>query len=345
MDDDFWLTLANGPEDTSTAIAVQHEAQQGITPLDRQFGHHPRRIVPEGLEMQFDLVTDQGQLFAILDGAKIPDLPELLEASGLNHLCLFKGDALDDYGAIAPWIVQMDRDSDLLRHLFTKDQGPHHLWDHEAAIYLRAPCNLDALQRHFRRLVKLRREDQSWIFFRFWDPKILRRFLLLADSRSPLLRALLYLTEEQGLREVITVLKTGDLDRFAFTLPALEARASVPRLEGQDFAILTQAVSLERLDEMVRALQGDFPEELQGQDYTTLHRKVSEALIRMQSYGFRSGPLLYTLTAWELIYDAGFEHRDPTGRLLQTFRSHLSEQRKFRRIEQRLTSLFEEGVL
>ncbi|MEP4929489.1 MAG: hypothetical protein ABJT31_17080, partial [Hyphomicrobiales bacterium] len=34
--------------------------------------------------------------YAILDAAKFPNLPELLEVSGLVHRCLFKGDAFDE---------------------------------------------------------------------------------------------------------------------------------------------------------------------------------------------------------------------------------------------------------
>jgi hypothetical protein len=46
--------------------------------------------------------------YAILDAARIPNLPEILAQGTARHECLFKGAAYDDWGHVAPWLVALD---------------------------------------------------------------------------------------------------------------------------------------------------------------------------------------------------------------------------------------------
>lgn len=76
------------------------------------FGAWPQKTVPDTLQAPlFGSLADGCETvlgcFAILDGAKIGNLPEVLTASGLPHRCLFQGDAFDTLGDAAPWIVQL----------------------------------------------------------------------------------------------------------------------------------------------------------------------------------------------------------------------------------------------
>lgn len=92
---------------------------ENIAPLDTQFAADPKRDLPQPLvEPLFgqpppdsgDIAAARGdvqrvppmQTYVVLDAARITNLPEMLGVSGLEHACLFKGDALQILGAVAP---------------------------------------------------------------------------------------------------------------------------------------------------------------------------------------------------------------------------------------------------
>src|SRR5690606_8622183 len=92
-----------------------------VEPLDQQFGIQPKKTVPDILRGtlfdQPDSLDVENpaaggdpagvspmQTYAILDAAKVVNLPELLGSSGLEHQCLFKGKSYDELKNVAPWI-------------------------------------------------------------------------------------------------------------------------------------------------------------------------------------------------------------------------------------------------
>ncbi len=140
------------------APTVRIKVFEGIGPLGPQLGVFPKKAVPDAildaLFVQAE-ATETGeaggngaaipamQTYAILDAAKIPNLPELLERSGLEHRCLFKGAAYDEMRDAAPWIVLLEENNSFTRNLFNRSDAPWHLWDHEPGIYVRSRESLD----------------------------------------------------------------------------------------------------------------------------------------------------------------------------------------------------------
>ena len=51
------------------------------------------------------LFTDGLTTYAILDGAQVPELPQRLYTSGLNSVCLYRGEIPDDLAQVAPYLV------------------------------------------------------------------------------------------------------------------------------------------------------------------------------------------------------------------------------------------------
>lgn len=135
------------------APTVRIKVFEGIGPLGPQLGVFPKKAVPDAiLDALFGQAksTETGeaggngaaipatQTYAILDAAKVPNLPELLERSGLEHRCLFKGAACDEMRDAAPWIVLLEE-----KNSFTRSDAPWPLWDHEPGIYVRSRESLD----------------------------------------------------------------------------------------------------------------------------------------------------------------------------------------------------------
>lgn len=61
------------------------------------------------------LNDDTSACFALVDGASFPGLAELLNASSLEHDCLFRGMARDDASTVAPWIIRIGSDDPVSR--------------------------------------------------------------------------------------------------------------------------------------------------------------------------------------------------------------------------------------
>ncbi len=119
-----------------------------------------------------------GSTYAVLDAAPLSILPELCEAQGLRHACLAQNGAGDDLAAVSPWLVELTPDAPLLRALFT--EGEAHMtrfWGLDAGIFLRASAEFGAVERHLRRIVKVRDTGGRPVWFRFWDPAVLADYL------------------------------------------------------------------------------------------------------------------------------------------------------------------------
>lgn len=184
-----WPSSAKTPSDSS----VQVIPIDGVVPLDDRFGVVEAPSVPVAL---YDALFGPSEpanaddepppyTYAVLDAAKIQNLPELLESSGLKYRCLFTGEAYETSKEAAPWAVQMEDGNSFLRSLFTQSDAFWHYWDAAPGIYLRSKATLDDIWGHFRRFVKLQQADGSWLYFRFWDPRILLKLMMSATSEFP----------------------------------------------------------------------------------------------------------------------------------------------------------------
>lgn len=211
-DDDPWMlresASGSGPTAEPTQPAPRVETIEGVEPLDAQLGVFPKKTVPDALQdtlfgqlepTEVEIEAAGGDpsavppmlTYAILDAAKVKNLPELLADSGLEHRCLFKGNAYNELKDVAPWIVQLEEDNSFTRNLFTRSDAYWHLWDREPGIYVRSRGTLGELWRHFRKFTKLQDEKGKWFYFRFWEPRLLgpaAELLMTASRPGPVTR-------------------------------------------------------------------------------------------------------------------------------------------------------------
>ena len=163
-----------------------------VTPLDAQFGVHPKKFVPDALQDvlfgQTEPTEDERAVcgehppplaaYAVLDAAKMPYLlTSLLETSGLQYQSLFQGEAQEELGEYAPYLVELKDGHDFTRRLFTGPDGIGGLWEKELGIFLRSRAGFDALRRHLRKFTKVQDEEGKWYYFRFWEARALPNYL------------------------------------------------------------------------------------------------------------------------------------------------------------------------
>ena len=172
---DYWVRTASAvPAGDDFLLNVQTIA--GVAPLDPQFGVEKPKTVPEALlDPLFGQEEGAAPLstYMILDAAKVPQLPALLEASELEHRCLFKGEAFEELKDVAPWIVRLEIDAAFTRNLFTRSDLHWHRWGTAPGIYIRSIAPLGEMWSHFRKFTRIQDESGKWYYWRFWEGRFL----------------------------------------------------------------------------------------------------------------------------------------------------------------------------
>ncbi len=114
-------------------------------------------------------LADTGALYAVIDAARSARARELLAESVDPHASLYDGEQGRAFDEVAPYLVQLRADSQLLERLV------HEGWGDAWGIWLASGNDFDAVRRHLRRfLVVDEREQQRRLLFRFYDPRVLR---------------------------------------------------------------------------------------------------------------------------------------------------------------------------
>ena len=124
------------------------------------------------------LLSDQTKLFCVLDGAAIPDLPTHLYEMDPPNYCLAPGELEPEAAFVAPYVVQL-----LPNHKFT-DWVLNESFGKNWGIFVQCPYSITEMRRHFRSLVSVYDEEGNMMFFRFFDPRVLRQFLPTCDTEE-----------------------------------------------------------------------------------------------------------------------------------------------------------------
>ena len=119
-------------------------------------------------------------VYAVLDGASMEQLPQLLWEHEPENICLYRGELEPDMAATAPYLVKLEYD-----HPFTKlvcEKG----WGNHWGIFAVTPADVDirVLRQHFRKFLMVYNPDGKLIYFRYYDPRVLRAYLPTCNSEE-----------------------------------------------------------------------------------------------------------------------------------------------------------------
>lgn len=333
-ENDFWLDFCGNTLEENAAernAGIAFTTIENVEPLDDQFGVVGPLAVPpqlrEALFGQFDATGGRDVVplhtYAVLDAARVPGLPEVLEASGLAHACMFQGEAAVDLRDVAPWIVQLEEGHDFTRRLFSQGDGPRHLWDAESGIFLRSQGSLDDVRKHLRKFTKVRDHSSKWYYVRFYDPKAATTFL----DQTSYWNALLSFHSPQRL-----ILRVSEKTW-------LEMRTGPRRVSRTEFDF-----DLERRKEFERRLKSNA--RLTVESLAIPPDKAREAeeaaqycMSRMLAYGFKNTRHLRIMAAWELTFGARYEEYDPSGELISICHDNAPALRRFKRFAKRMDAV------
>src|SRR3954447_16399238 len=121
--------------------------------------------------LQKQLFSVKGNLFAVIDGAAMPDLLDALYRLKPPFHCLYRGELQPDMAEVAPYLVQLQEGSGFTTWLLLKGLGK------PFGIFLSSSADLLKVRRHLRRLLTVHTEGGKPMLFRFYDPRVLGDFL------------------------------------------------------------------------------------------------------------------------------------------------------------------------
>lgn len=122
---------------------------------------------------------DHLEVYAVLDGARDERIYYEVHRGARAYASLFAGKKLDPSLAVAaPWVVPLDRDSPFTRRLI--ELG----WGRSWGVFLTSRLPLEDMRRHLRRFLVVGTENGRQLFFRWFDPRVLRPYLPSCEPRE-----------------------------------------------------------------------------------------------------------------------------------------------------------------
>lgn len=125
----------------------------------------------EAQKLKNYLFSETTRLYCILDGASVDDLPMRLYETNTPNYCLFRGELEPDVLYAAPYVAVLLPGSAFSEWVFKECSGNH--W----GIFAHCRYSLKEMRRHCRALVNVYDEKGNPMIFRYYDPRVLRKFL------------------------------------------------------------------------------------------------------------------------------------------------------------------------
>ncbi len=132
------------------------------------------RSLPMPPAVQTRLWHEAGDMpaYVILDGAQNPSLLDALYADHAPRWrCLFTGQLEPDMATVAPYLVELEPSASFTRRLLAEG------WGQNWGVFLTSQLALPALWRHVRQQVHVYGPNLESLYFRFYDPRVMRGYL------------------------------------------------------------------------------------------------------------------------------------------------------------------------
>lgn len=115
--------------------------------------------------------STEAPLFAIVDGARDRAISRMVRTSGFEHQSLYEGEAGEELAPFGPYLLALPNDIVALEKWLTLS------WGKSFGVLLSSREPFAAIRRHLRRFLTVELEKSRQVYFRYYDPRVLRRFL------------------------------------------------------------------------------------------------------------------------------------------------------------------------
>lgn len=129
------------------------------------------------------ILSAETRTYLLVDATQRKKITQIFDLDDLELecRCLFKGEAAENWKASAPYLIDMTlpadawEDASKVSHFHRSFIVEH--WGQDTGIIVQTTASMDAVWRHFRRFTRVQVDGQeSWLLFRFWDPRVARGY-------------------------------------------------------------------------------------------------------------------------------------------------------------------------
>jgi hypothetical protein len=120
---------------------------------------------------QYASPEGEGEVYVILDGARDPRIYPNVLLSGTRHECLYRGELPEVLLAAAPHLLALQPNAAFTNWLFKFG------WGQSWGVFFSSTAHIRDLQRHFRQFLQVKDERGKRLYFRYYDPRVLRLYL------------------------------------------------------------------------------------------------------------------------------------------------------------------------
>lgn len=125
-----------------------------------------------------NLFNGFNRIYAVLDGAAIPDLRTKLHEMRPEHICLYRGELTPDMEEVAPYLVRMVAGTEFSNWILNEGWGKN--W----GIFAQSRYSLAEVRKHLRSFLTVHTEEGKPMLFRFYDPRVMRNFLPTCNDKE-----------------------------------------------------------------------------------------------------------------------------------------------------------------
>ncbi len=112
------------------------------------------------------------QVYVILDAARDKNIFIGLMNSDEEYVCLYKGGKKSkELETCAPYLVRLEKNSPFTEWILSEG------WGNSWGIFYSTDLPMQKVRDHFREFVMVVNEDGEPLYFRFYDPRVMRGFL------------------------------------------------------------------------------------------------------------------------------------------------------------------------
>lgn len=150
--------------------------------------------IPLGVLREQIFAIPDATVYAVLDGASVPELPQMLARWQIESVCLLRGELEPDVAQAAPYLAVFQPETPFAEWVLSEGWGKH--W----GIFAVSNANFRALRQHFRTFLMVYTPEGKPVYFRYYDPRVLRVYLPTCNAKelrivfSPVLR---YIAEDE----------------------------------------------------------------------------------------------------------------------------------------------------
>lgn len=109
-----------------------------------------------------------GTLYCILDAAQDDMIIELLHCSNAEYQILYEGASAKDLASFGPYLVKLPPQNSFLPGLIKNGWGKN--W----GVYLKTNAGFAEVRKHLRHFLTVKTPEGKQVYFRFYDPRIMR---------------------------------------------------------------------------------------------------------------------------------------------------------------------------